>query len=242
MKKIGIAVFGVALAVAASAAQTASAAMVRWTITGTVSNSLDQTGLFGAPGGSLDGQAFRASFLFDTSAGGRMGDQLGFDIAFGGTQYGPPNPTLSAQLKIAGHTQAVNGESFSVYVVCPASNCGGQGITALASAIDRTADANSSTDNYVHVGASYAVGSVPGNLESPFALSNTTGISKFQFETYNLLTQSYDIRTFGDLNVNHISARLVDVAPVPLPAAGFALIAGLGGLGLIGRRRRSTAA
>jgi hypothetical protein len=48
---------------------TASAEVVFVTYKGTVSVGYDQTGIFGPPNSSLDGEKYTASYIFDTSVG-----------------------------------------------------------------------------------------------------------------------------------------------------------------------------
>lgn len=221
-------------------AETASAITVRWTVTGTVGSSLDQTGLFGSPVGFLGGQAFTLTYLFDTVLGVRAANpQAGGDTVVGGSISGNTSPTLPAQLKIAGHTQTISATYFSRYGVCAdaAVNCNLG--ASVASTVEDSADTSSSlTASFINITANASVGAIPANLDAPFVLSNVADFGNFQFSTYNYATQSYDVWTHGNLAVNSVSAQVVGAAPVPLPAAGLALIAGLGGLGLVRRRRR----
>lgn len=239
-KKFHTAVFSLAFVAAASGAYTASAATVRATYSGTVSGSSDMTGLFGAPGGSLDGQAFSLTYTFSTSAGFRDNGGPGtYDAVFGGKDYGMTSPTLSAQLTIAGHSQTVSGASGSTYYVCDAAICGENSVDAEAYDIHHNFPGTSIL-NLINVTASGPAGAIPTSLETPFALSALTGGGNFLFQSFSTSTWSYVANTYGDLNVTHVSVSVAGVAPVPLPAAvgPFLLVLGLGGLGGFVARRR----
>ena len=176
-----VAIFALALATGAGATQTASATTVQWTVTGTVSYSQDLTGLFGAPGGTLDGQTFMLTYLFDTALGVRSSiPQPPSDQVNGGTAIGATSPTLSARLEIAGHTQTISGARYSYYTVCDGSGCG------LNSSVVSWIEHETSDPNYINYGgvsfgASAPVGAVTANLDAPFVLSNTTGVGNFSF-------------------------------------------------------------
>ena len=88
-------------------------------------------------------------------------------------------------------------------------------------------------------GAPFALGSGNFHATGSAAANNfadllLAGLGGTQTQKYRMtFLQSTDPRIDG----GHYSQNLVTVSPVPLPAAGLMLIAGLGGLGLMRRRR-----
>ena len=233
-------VFSLALVATVAGAGAASATTVQATYTGTVANSADMTGIFGAPGGSLDGLAFSLTYTFSTSAGFRDNAGPGaYDAVIGGTDHGVTSPTLSARLTIAGHSQTVSGATGSTYYVCDAAICGENTVNAEAYDIHHNFP-GTSTLNLINALASGPDGAIPASLETPFALSALNGGGNFLFQSFSTSTWSYIANTYGDLNVTNLSVAVVGVAPVPLPAAvgPFLLVLGMGGMaGFVARRR-----
>lgn len=97
-----------ALGVAATPAQAAEFLI---TYTGTVTEGVDLTGAFGAPG-DLTGKAFTAIYKLNTGLLSVVSDDGSTAQIFGGTEYqNPPFPVspLSATLTIDGITHAISG-------------------------------------------------------------------------------------------------------------------------------------
>lgn len=217
----------------------AAAATVQVRVNGTISNSSDMTGLFGAPGSTLDGQAFTLSYKFDTTKGYR--DNQGpsyYDVVYGGAWYGVQSPTLSATLSIGGHTQSIAGQGGSTYYVCDASYCGGNSFSASA-ADYQPVGPNLSVYNSVGMYFTDPSANVPDTLDRSFTYTpsrSATVWGDFQFQTFDTSTWTYQTLTQGNLSIDSVT-----VAAVPLPAAGLALLGALGGLGAMSRRRRETA-
>ncbi len=102
-----------ALGMLAACVASADAAILVATYTGTVSTGWDQTGLFGAPGGDLTGDAYIATYTIDTTRGFYETGVPTFDELNGGSYYGVSAP-VSATLEINGITQSVAGNYLSV--------------------------------------------------------------------------------------------------------------------------------
>jgi hypothetical protein len=89
---------------------TASAEVVFVTYKGTVSVGYDQTGIFGPPNSSLDGDKYTASYIFDTSVG-VIQNVPSYNSALGGYAFSEPqpSPSLGAILTIDGVSVGFGG-------------------------------------------------------------------------------------------------------------------------------------
>jgi hypothetical protein len=97
-------------ALAALGCGSAQATIVKVTYTGTVLRGSDGAdGAFG--GGNLVGDAFTASYMFDTSKGVAY-NAGGVGYVDGGNGYGVDSPSLGASLTINGHTASVAGNDY----------------------------------------------------------------------------------------------------------------------------------
>lgn len=225
--------------VAVSIGDVAAAATINVTVSGTVIGSSDTTGLFGVAGSTLDGQAFTLRFSFDTTRGNR--ENLGpdkYDYVFGGGGTGFTNPTISADLTIGGHTESVAGQGGSGYYVGDAALWGGD--TFGASAVD-FGSASPGLGVYNSLGMYFIDPGVklPDTLDKSFTYRPTAGatvVGEFMFYTYDYSTGSSQKLAQGNLSISSVT-----VAPVPLPAAGLALMGAVGGLCAVSRRRRAAA-
>jgi hypothetical protein len=94
------------------AAAPASAAVMLATYVGTVLGGVDQGNVFGlGAGAGLAGQAFTATFTYDTELGVDDGDPGFYQERDGGAAWGAATPILSAALTIDGLTYEVAGDS-----------------------------------------------------------------------------------------------------------------------------------
>ena len=82
-----------------SIVSTASAEIVYVTCSGTVLSGSDPTGTFAAPGLSLAGDSYTASYVFNTSIGQIQSDQF-YNSDLGGVAgiYAQPSPSLGRSL------------------------------------------------------------------------------------------------------------------------------------------------
>lgn len=104
------------LAIAAALLAQAGAAVaggVVVTFTGTVQQGVDATGLFGAPGQDLTGDAFTSQYLFLNYRGQHTLFSGLAETQQGGAWFGLPTPLVSSSLTIAGVTATVQGDSLA---------------------------------------------------------------------------------------------------------------------------------
>lgn len=230
----------ISIALAAAGISTeASAVTMKITVSGTATGSFDTTGVFGAAGRTLDGQAFTLRYVFDTALGNRanLGPDV-YDYVYGGGQTGFANPTISADFTIGGHTESVVGLAGSGYYVGDAAFLGGDSFGATAvdfGSISSTLSVYNSLGFYVtDPGVK-----LPDTIDKSFTYMPTAGatvVSEFVFHTFDNSTHSSQKLAQGQLSISSVT-----VAPVPLPAAGLVLAGALGGLGALARRRRAAA-
>ena len=222
----------------------AGAATMQAVFTGTVYSGYDQTGVFGAPGGSLANLGYTLRYVYDTSLGTRLSAGAGtVDDLYGGSVYGTATPTVSATLTIGSVTQSVGGSYESRYQLCNIGYC------AIDQYYTSAADYTSQPDGgYTYNGFNAIVSDytdfLPDNLDTPFsvmisALAQQYGY--FQFATVDGTTGLRTTFANGYLSLDRLSVSQVDIAPIPLPASGLLLLGAGAGLAAIRRRRRQAA-
>ncbi len=233
------------VALAIGGAAPAAAATIQATYTGTVYSSYDATGVFGVPDTSLDGQAYTLTYLFDTALGVRNGAGPGtYDDVSGGAAVGGAitNPTLSATLSIGGHSQTVAGDYFSQYQICDLSYCGVD--QHYAYVLDFVPQLDGSFMQGYLFASAYdgLLDFLPDDLETPFSVvlsSLAYHYGAFAFTTFDAVALDYPVNASGNLRLDQLTVTNLDVAPVPLPAAGLLLTGALSAFGLTRRRRRA---
>jgi hypothetical protein len=225
---------GVALLGLSGLGTTAYAVPMKAVFTGTVSNSSDQTNVFGTGGSNLNGLAYSMTFFYDPSMVGVGRSTTGsYDQAYGGTLYGSGllDPVSSALLTINGHAETVLGSYFgSVY------NYGNY------YAARQVLDYSDNGINYIYREFYNEVydfsNGLPIDLETPFSVNILNGGGQFYFYNYDYALGQYTTASVGSLTPE--SLTVTRVSAVPLPAALPLFVAGLGGLALM-RRRKSRA-
>lgn len=226
------------------AALTAEAATMKATWTGTVSSSYVEGGDFGAAGSELDGQSFVLTYVFDTDFGARYTVPGGLDYVYGGNYYyyyyDQPSPVLSTTLTIGGQAREVlQGSSGDYgYVHVNDDSYYGYDQYYVQSSYSASEPDGSYESSYVYSYVyQYAEFIGADNLEQEFSLDSFGGAyfyGYFSLYRYDATTGAYS-SSYGYLTPETLT---VSVAAVPLPASGLALVAALGGLVVIRRRRK----
>ena len=196
------------------------------TYTGTVQSGIDQTGVFTPVPADLTGQAFTARFVYDPSIGTRTGGANLYDYAYGGATFAAASPILGASLTIAGKTVAFPvGGSEEIYV---ATN-----MVEVVSIRDFAGPGSLSglLQLFVHHEGT------PPSIETALS-EDATDPLYLSLGNMSIGNQAGTIVAYGNLASTHVT-----IAPgVPEPAAWVMMLVGLGGLGVMIRRRRSLVA
>jgi hypothetical protein len=203
--------------------------------------SYDQTGLFGAPGASLDGATFTATYRYDTTQG-TTDDGGYYRYLYGGTAYGVPSPIFYAALTINGVTQTLDLNYYAFIDRSETNLVGGTNTQAGHNAQDSSYDGAILDDDYFYA----LLGSVDDSLAIPLDLTQafTAELDPSNFNHYwggrfsftdRTNTMVYTENTYGYLLTTKVA--VTTISAVPLPAGGLLLIGGLGALALLRRRR-----
>jgi hypothetical protein len=226
MKLLGAAAM---LAIFVFSCSLASASIVTITFTGIVIDGgasisgLDVNGLFGPAGSSLVGDAYTAIYTFDTSLGGSIFDQnttKNITIYGGGPFPSKISPSLGATMTINGHTVSMAGDPASEggMLLCTYPACGGA----------------SSAYNEVYA--------IAGNMQNQLYAAYAGQLLPIQTLNFDVdSTTPYQSRGFfpdDSLALLPLSAHV----STPLPATLPLFATGLGALGLLGWRRKWSAA
>lgn len=217
------------LVLALLAAFPASAATMKAVYTGTVADGVDQTGIFGQSNGDLTGLSFVATFLYDTAKGQR-GRFPTSDSVSGGSLLVGDSPVLWVRLTISGQS----------YQYAPAT-IGAATVATDGVALTRTehrgerqsSDGTTDLVDILLMGLRAPVVIVP-DLDQPLSLTDDDSFyqGSFLFARTDIASGINNVYTAGRLYVDS-----VEIAPIPLPAAGGAMLVGLGALVAVRRRR-----
>jgi hypothetical protein len=206
--RLGLAVAALLCVVSAPPAE---ATVVYVTYTGTISSGSDSGGVFGQAG-SLRGESFTASYVFDTGSFADTSSTENF--VFGGTTFGTPSPLIDpAVLTIGGVSINIRGNSVGEIQ-------GINGPGAFSEQLHRAYDTNgSAVENSIFNFS----GGLPASITTPF--------------TYHVTSSdggSSDFSAFGasgNMSVDTLTVSLTPLSPVPLhplPLLGQMLLMGLG--------------
>jgi hypothetical protein len=229
-----------ALLAVALGAGAADAATLRAVFTGTVidGSGFDVSGLFGPPGGSLDGLTATLTFVYDPAVG--LLDAGPPQAVQGGLAHGAPDPTLSATLTIGAHSLQFGGDDVSDYATCARPDCGEDAFQAYAQDSATGADGKASFGYLQATLFRDAAAALPGRLDRPFRLDDLSDalVAQGEFYFYSGTAAADAHVTYGSLALDSLAVERVDDPPeVPLPAP--ALLLG-GALALLATRRRRT--
>ena len=222
----------IALAACAVAALTwnsvsASAATMQAVYTGTVSNSVVDYGpVFGVyydDNGPLDGMAFAATIIYDTSLGTPYGDPT-YTETYGGTDKGSTSPILSAVLTINGGSWSFKPGQYSS--VQNSDNPSSSNSRADAYTYQYENTATEDVKDELSLYALAGPGDIPLDLTVPFAVAGPTINGYFNIDNYQRGSGEYRY-AYGTLNTAGLT-----VSAIPLPASLPLMLAGLGALGL----------
>jgi hypothetical protein len=231
MRKLSAICSTICIFFATVAPQPLSAAIVQVQYRGTVVSGMDVSGIFLLPGTSLAGVPYSVLYRFDTNRGVRTTILPSLDSIIGGPFNGTTNPSLGAELTIAGTTFSFNGRNLGLQSNFPL----GGAISSFVSDLAGLGQFNAS-----FIGNSLQTVGIPVPIETAFESRGETAISGF--------TNSFQIATGGGSIVERFASgtfetshvRVSLLSAVPEPSSWMMLIAGFFILGSVVRSRRGT--
>jgi hypothetical protein len=235
-------VVGAALAAGLLTAGAAEAVTMTAVVKGTITSGYDQTGEFGAAETDLTGAGVTVTYTFDPDlAPIRNTPGTGYDEAYGGAAYGTADwPSLLAEVTIGGVTKTLTGSFYGIFGIYDVAYGGYDLWNVTVYDFDDGNISGVNETSYVQTVFYDYSDFLPEGLEDPFhltALPNSAYQSSyFQFVRYDYTSAIYTDYAYGSFTIDSIRVTS-GVAPVPLPATGFLLVAGLAGLAAARRRR-----
>ena len=231
--------FKVLAVVLALAAQTAGAraAIMEMLYQGTVRNTIDYSGMFGAGigAGVLDGKAFSASFLYDSDTGLTATNATQNDL-YGGTAYGAASPFVSGVMTINGISIALQVKQRFIATHTSASY--GSSAFVLAEKLGVT---GSPVHSFIDITVNAAAGAIPLGFGTPYAATPVTSTGAFSFFQGNPFASGFLYRADGQITVSSVLVRQYVPAAVPLPATGVMLLGAIAGIAALRRRGQAKA-
>lgn len=224
-----------AVTTAALLAATPAAAIVKLaTYSGTVSNGLDTTGVFGAANTDLTGTSWVAIFTYDKLLGGRQVSGTSSDESYGGEGYGQKgqSPVTNASVTINGVTRSI-AASWASHALTETS-------PAVAHfAEDMVDDDVGQVVHFISINAN-PVGA-PASLDKNLApVAATLQNSRLGWFTYDYASGSLTENTFAILDgpaIYSVASGAPEPASWALLIVGFGMVAG----SMRARRRYATA-
>ncbi|HEX7945636.1 MAG TPA: PEPxxWA-CTERM sorting domain-containing protein [Phenylobacterium sp.] len=210
-------------------AQAASATVVSYTYSGHIDTGSDQIGLFGQPGGTLDGLDFVAVFLRD--------DALATTLYQGGVSSYVRGPqAVTAKLTIGGVTLDVGGRNSEQNQ----RDDGYEGFQHFAAGPLGSVDLFAVSTGIYPPGAYDHLAGPDYHSLTSLTAAETPGLAwRGRFDFYSDLIDGHRDVTAGRLTpLALVVATVPDAAAVPEPATWAMMITGFAGLGAILRRRR----
>jgi hypothetical protein len=227
---------GVALAVFSAPT---SAATMKAVYQGTITNSDDQTNVFGQGTGSvLDGLSYVYTLIYDTATlGQETATSPILNQIDGGTSFaGSVSPVVSAVFTVGNHSENISGS----YGGLISHLIDGSFSSRQDSAVDRIVTSGIEHYAYVFNEFSDEIFSLPYDLDKPFSVTSVAYIvGTFTFSDLDMNTAQFITYASGTLSPTSLTVTRLDApSEVPVPAALPLFAAGIGALCLASRRRR----